>query len=64
MIDVILNRDSPGGDRYARFFGATVDIFQDGLNKWISEHGDEFCAFKDASLQAKADERGAPRRRC
>jgi hypothetical protein len=62
VIDVVLHDDSPGGDRYARFFGATVKIFQGGLNAWISQHGDEFCAFKEASVSADAKYRAGTER--
>ena len=43
-IQVILRDDSAAGDRYARFLGGNINIIQGGLDEWISQELEEYCA--------------------
>lgn len=47
-IDIVLKGDRAAGKRYARFLGANVNVFLDGLDAWIAQHLDDFCALQEA----------------
>ena len=46
-IDVVLKHDRCGGDRYTRFFGSNVNIFQGGLDGWISQRLEDYCSHEE-----------------
>ena len=49
-IDVVLNDDRAGGERYERFFGANVSVFLGALNAWIAQSLDDFCAYQETQV--------------
>jgi hypothetical protein len=43
-VDIVLKEDGDAGERYSRFFGtAAGDIFQGGLEDWVSERLEDYC---------------------